>query len=62
MTEHRPDQLVMLDQAQTGAAAVIAHVTPDDWHRPTPCDDWSVIDVINKMTASTMVPSPSISE
>lgn len=55
MSESRPDQLVMLDQAQTTAAAVLARVGPDDWQRPTPCDEWAVIDVVNKMTASTIL-------
>jgi uncharacterized protein (TIGR03086 family) len=42
-----------LDRAQTAAAAVIARLGPDDWALPTPCDEWSVRDVVNKMTAST---------
>lgn len=45
----------MLDLAQTGAAAVIAQIHPGDLGRPTPCDEWSVLDIINKMTASTIV-------
>ena len=55
MSEPRPDQLAMLDQAQTVAAATLALVAADDWYRPTPCDEWSVIDVVNKMTASTIL-------
>lgn len=55
MSDARPDTLHILDLAQTTAAAVIARVTADDTHRPTPCDEWSVIDVINKLTASTLV-------
>ena len=51
----RPDPLRMLDLAQTGAAAVIARVEPADWHRPTPCDEWSVMNVIDKLTASTIM-------
>lgn len=46
--------LVALDQAQTGAAAIIAVLADDDWARPTPCDEWTVRDVINKMVASTI--------
>ena len=53
MSDDRPDTLHILDLAQTTAAAVIARVVPGDHDRPTPCDEWSVIDVINKMTAST---------
>ena len=49
----RLDPLVALDLAQTGAASVIARVQHDDWSRPTPCDEWIVRDVVNKMTAST---------
>lgn len=44
-----------LDRAQTTAAAVIARIGDDDWHRPTPCDEWTVRDIVNKMTASTIV-------
>jgi len=51
----RPDTLVMLDQAQTAAAYVIARIDKDQWDASTPCSEWSVIDVINKLTASTMV-------
>ena len=55
MSDDRPDTLHVLDLAQTTAAAVIARVQPGDHARPTPCDEWSVIDVINKMTASTLL-------
>ncbi len=55
MSEPRPDTLRILDLAQTTAAAVIARVDQDDLERPTPCDEWSVRNVIDKMTASTMV-------
>lgn len=55
MSDTRPDTLRILDLAQTTAAAVIARVGPDDLERPTPCDEWSVRNVIDKMTASTMV-------
>jgi uncharacterized protein (TIGR03086 family) len=47
------DPLRMLDLAQTRAAAVIATVGPDDWHRPTPCPEWTVRHVVNKLVAST---------
>jgi hypothetical protein len=50
----RIDPLVALDLAQTAAASVIAQITEGDWNRPTPCDEWSVRDVVNKMTASTI--------
>jgi uncharacterized protein (TIGR03086 family) len=49
----RPDPLRHLDLAQTRAAAVIAALQADDWHRPTPCPEWSVRDIVNKMVAST---------
>ena len=49
----RLDPLAALDLAQTGAARVIAHVEPEQWSWPTPCDRWTVRDVINKMVAST---------
>jgi uncharacterized protein (TIGR03086 family) len=44
----------MLDLAQTNAARVIARLGDDDWARPTPCDEWSVRDIVNKLVASTM--------
>ena len=55
MTEQRPDTLQMLDQAQTAAAATLARLNADQYDLPTPCDEWSVIDIVNKLTASTMV-------
>lgn len=55
MSDPRPDTLHMLDLAQTAAAAVIARVQRDQLPWPTPCDLWTVGDVINKLTASTRV-------
>lgn len=55
MAETRPDTLRILDLAQTSAAAVIAQIHADDLGRTTPCDEWSVLDIINKLTASTIV-------
>ena len=55
MTDARPDTLQMLDQAQTAAAATLARLTADQHDLSTPCDEWSVIDIVNKLTASTMV-------
>ena len=49
----RPDPLRLLDLAQTRAAAVIAGLQSADWALPTPCHEWSVRDVVNKMVAST---------
>lgn len=51
----RPDPLWILDLTQTRAAAVIAAIRPAELHLPTPCDEWDVLDVINKMVASTLV-------
>ncbi|MEO1062247.1 MAG: TIGR03086 family metal-binding protein [Actinomycetota bacterium] len=51
----RPDPLHVLDLAQARAAALIADLGDDDWGRPTPCTEWSVRDVVNKMTASTQL-------
>lgn len=48
-----PDPLLVLDLAQTRAAAVIAAVGPEDWSRPTPCPEWSVRHIVNKLVAST---------
>ena len=33
---------------------MIARIGADDWARPTPCDEWSVRDIVNKMVASTI--------
>ena len=54
MSVERLEPLVALDLAQTGAAWLVARIGPDDWERPTPCDEWRVRDVVNKMTASTI--------
>lgn len=51
----RPDPLRMLDLSQTGAARVIAEIPLARLGDPTPCDEWSVGDIINKLTASTLV-------
>jgi len=50
----RLDTLEALDRAQTSAAAVIARLGEDDWQRRTPCDEWTVRDIVNKMVASTV--------
>jgi uncharacterized protein (TIGR03086 family) len=50
----RLEPLAALDRAQTAAAAVIARVGDDDWAKPTPCDLWTVRDIVNKMVASTI--------
>jgi uncharacterized protein (TIGR03086 family) len=52
-TPPRLTPLEALDRAQTTAAALIARVGEHDWQRPTPCDEWSVRDIVNKMVAST---------
>lgn len=49
----RLDPLEALDRAQAAATAVIARIGSNDWNRPTPCDDWSVRDIANKLVAST---------
>jgi uncharacterized protein (TIGR03086 family) len=55
MTEpRRLEPLLALDFAQTSAASVIARLGAADWARPTPCDQWSVRDIVNKMVASTI--------
>lgn len=51
----RADPLRILDLAQTRASAVIAAIREEQLDLPTPCDEWSVRDVINKMVASTIV-------
>ena len=50
-----PDPLRILDLAQTRAASVLASVNHDQLDLPTPCDEWSVRDVINKLVASTLL-------
>jgi uncharacterized protein (TIGR03086 family) len=54
MTDERLTPLGALDQAQTGAAALIARIRPAHWGLPTPCDEWTVRDIVNKMVASTI--------
>ena len=51
----RIEPLLALDLAQTRAAALIAELGDSDWSLPTPCDDWCVRDIVNKMVASTIV-------
>lgn len=55
MSDPRPDPLEMLDLCQTGAAAVIARIPRSRFGDPTPCDEWSVADIVNKVTASTIM-------
>lgn len=50
-----PDPLRILDLAQTRAGVVIATITSDQLDAPTPCDEWSVTDILNKLVASTRV-------
>ena len=50
-----PDPLRILDLAQTRAASVLALINNDQLDLPTPCDEWSVRDVINKLVASTLL-------
>jgi len=49
----RVDPLRVLDLAQSRMITVIAALRDDDWSRPTPCPEWSVRDIVNKMVAST---------
>jgi uncharacterized protein (TIGR03086 family) len=51
----RHDPLWILDLAQTRAAAVIATIRPNQLDLPTPCDEWDVRDILNKMVASTLM-------
>ena len=49
------DPLHILDLAQTRAALAIASLDGEQLDLPTPCDAWSVRDVINKLIASTLL-------
>ncbi len=49
----RLDPLVVLDLAQTRAAAVLAAVRPDQHGLRGPCDHWTVGHEIDKLIAST---------
>lgn len=53
MSRPRLDPLVALDRSQAVCAALVARIEPDDWALATPCDEWSVRDVVNKIVAST---------
>lgn len=48
-----PNPLRFLDLAQSRAAAVISTIRSDQLALPTPCDLWSVRDIVNKLVAST---------
>ena len=50
-----PDPLRILDLAQTRAASVLASVNHGQLDLPTPCDEWSVRDVMYKLVASTLL-------
>lgn len=50
-----PDPLRILDLAQTRAASVIGSIRDEQLDLATPCDEWSVRDVINKLVASTLL-------
>ena len=50
-----PDPLRIFDLSQTRAASVIASISEDQLELSTPCDEWSVRDVINKLVASTLL-------
>ena len=51
----RVNPLWVLDLAQMRASVVIAQIAPSDLDRPTPCSEWSVRDIVNKLVASTLV-------
>lgn len=52
-TRPRVDTLRILDLAQSRMATVIAGLRDGDWARPTPCPEWTVRDIVNKVVAST---------
>lgn len=39
-----------LTDAQTAVTALLGGLGPDDWGRPTPCDDWDVSGVVRHLT------------
>ena len=41
------------EQAWSGRPPRKWAIEPEDWDRPTPCSEWSVRDIVNKMVAST---------
>jgi uncharacterized protein (TIGR03086 family) len=45
------DRLDVLDRAGDGFARVLATVGPDQWSRPTPCEDWDVTDLVGHVVA-----------
>jgi uncharacterized protein (TIGR03086 family) len=38
-----------LEHAQTSVSALLAGLGPDDWRRPTPCEDWDVDAVVRHL-------------
>jgi uncharacterized protein (TIGR03086 family) len=42
-----PPDLDTLDRARAGFGEMLAGVSPDQWARPTPCEGWTVRDLVN---------------
>ena len=40
-----------LTAAQQAVAALLAGLEPDDWSRPTPCEEWDVAGLIRHLAA-----------
>jgi len=40
-----------MEQAMAGFAAAVARIQPDQWDLPSPCDGWSVFDVVDHVVA-----------
>jgi uncharacterized protein (TIGR03086 family) len=46
MTENRATPRDMLNDAQHALRTTVLGVAEGDWHRPTPCDEWNVTQVL----------------
>lgn len=49
------EQLDLLEVSQQRALSVVDEVSPADLARPTPCDEWNVHMLLNKMLASAQL-------
>ncbi len=55
------EMLDAIDQLNTNANRLIGGVAADQWDIPTPCTEWTVRDLVNHMTGTTIVLASSAS-
>lgn len=47
--------LATLDLAHTEFDSLLGSISEADWHRPTPCDDWNVGQLVDHVTAAASI-------